>query len=71
MRDTILYDSALRLFGDHVSRQVLDAAETLSRTQRSASGSVNCTWPSPPVDFFQPSGTLTVMPRSLYFFTPS
>jgi acyl-CoA dehydrogenase len=27
MRDTILYDSALRLFGDHVSRQVLAAAE--------------------------------------------
>ena len=27
MRDTILYDSALRLFGDHVSPQVLAAAE--------------------------------------------
>src|SRR3954447_21850799 len=27
MRDTILYDSALRLFGDHVSPQVLEAAE--------------------------------------------
>jgi alkylation response protein AidB-like acyl-CoA dehydrogenase len=27
MRDTILYDSALRLFGDHVSPQVLTAAE--------------------------------------------
>jgi alkylation response protein AidB-like acyl-CoA dehydrogenase len=28
MRDTILYDSALRLFGDHVAPQVLAAAET-------------------------------------------
>ena len=27
MRDTILYDSALRLFGDHVTPQVLAAAE--------------------------------------------
>ena len=27
MRDTILYDSALRLFGDHVSPQILEAAE--------------------------------------------
>src|SRR5918912_1320548 len=27
MRDTILYDSALRLFGDHVSPRVLEAAE--------------------------------------------
>src|SRR3954452_4784221 len=27
MHDTILYDSALRLFGDHVSPQVLAAAE--------------------------------------------
>jgi acyl-CoA dehydrogenase len=27
MRDTILYDSAMRLFGDHVSQQVLRAAE--------------------------------------------
>ena len=26
MRDTILYDSALRLFGDHVSPRVLEAA---------------------------------------------
>ena len=28
MRDTILYDSAMRLFGDHVSPQVLAAADT-------------------------------------------
>jgi len=28
MADTILYDSALRLFGDHVSPQILAAAET-------------------------------------------
>jgi acyl-CoA dehydrogenase len=28
MRDTILYDSALRLFGDHVTPKVLEAAET-------------------------------------------
>ena len=28
MRDTILYDSALRLFGDHVTPQVLAAAES-------------------------------------------
>ena len=28
MRDTILYDSALRLFGDHVSPRVLEAAES-------------------------------------------
>ena len=27
MRDTILYDSALRLFGDHVTPRVLEAAE--------------------------------------------
>src|SRR3954447_25634361 len=28
MRDTILYDSALRLFGDHVSSQLLNAADS-------------------------------------------
>ena len=28
MRDTILYDSALRLFGDHVTPKVLEAAES-------------------------------------------
>src|SRR3954465_8452845 len=28
MRDTILYDSALRLFGDHVSPQLLNAADS-------------------------------------------
>ncbi len=27
MRDTILYDSALRLFGDHVTPRLLEAAE--------------------------------------------
>lgn len=48
MRDTILYDSAMRLFGDHVSPQVLAAAE-------------NGAWPAALWDAVTDAGYLDVL----------
>jgi acyl-CoA dehydrogenase len=48
MRDTILYDSAFRLFGDHVSAKLLEAAEA-------------GTWPAELWDMVERTGYLDVL----------